>query len=95
MVVSVYLDLAVDAESRGMPEVARRHLVAGVALTRGVGGDSARPDYPEMCLAQWHWRSGEVGEALRRLARLERPPALETRRLIEAKAPEREALRAA
>ena len=94
LIATVFLDLAVCSESLG-EKAARHHLVAAVDFAQGVGGDPARRDYPEVCLAQWHWRSGEVGEALRRLARLEGEKAVEARRLIEAKAPEREALRAA
>ena len=94
-VASVCLDLAVDCEAQGKHEAARRHLVAAVDYAQGVEGDAVRRDYPEVCLATWHWHSGEVGEALRRLERLEGPQAVEARRLIEAKAPEREALRVA
>ena len=94
-VASVCLDLAVDCEAQGAHEAARRHLVAAVDHAQGVEGDAVRRDYPEVCLATWHWHSGEVGEAVRRLERLEGPQAVEARRQIEAKAPEREALRVA
>ena len=94
-VASVHLDLAVDREARGEYEASRRHLAAAVEYAQGVEDDRARRDYPEVCLATWHWRSGEVGEALRRLERLEGPKAAEALRLIEAKALEREALREA
>ena len=94
-VASVHLDLAVEREAGGEHEASRRHLAAAVECAQGVEDDPARRDYPEVCLATWHWRSGEVGEALRRLERLEGPKAVEALRLIEVKAPEREALREA
>ena len=93
-VVSVLLDLAVEREALGEHEASRRHLAAAVEHVPGVE-DPVWREYPEVGVATWHWRSGEVGEALRRLERLEGPKAVEARRLIEAKAPERERLREA
>ena len=93
--VSVHLDLAVEREARGEYEASRRQLAAAVERAQGVEDDPAKRDYPEVCLAIWHWRSGEVGEARRRLERLEGPKAVEALRVIEARAPERKALREA
>ena len=92
-VQAVWLDRAAECESRGAHEAERVSLMRAGALMRDE--DPAVRDYTVVCCASWLWRMGEVDEASSRLVRLEAHEARELLARIEAKEPQRAALRSA
>ena len=94
-VVAVWLDRAGDAESQGRREEERVALERAVELAREEGHHRVAREHAQICFASWLWRRGEPDEASGRLLRLEVPQAPELRAQIEAREPQRAALREA
>ena len=94
-VVAVWLDRAGDAESQGRREEERVALERAVELARDEVHHRVAREHAQICFASWLWRRGEPDEARGRLLPLEVPQATELRAQIEAREPQRAALRAA
>ena len=91
----VHLDRAAECESRGEHEETRTHLVKACEIAGEVPHDPVQRDGPQAWLAEWRWSSGEPGEAGRVVKALRGPKASELARQIEAREPERAAVRRA
>ena len=90
-VAAVWLDQGAEYESRGEHEQERVALTRAVELMRDE--DPAVREYAEVCSASWLWRNADVDAARGRLLRLEGPQGRDLLARIEAREPEREALR--
>ena len=94
-VVAVWLDRAEEARWQGHYEEEQASLMRAVELTRdGVHGPEVRA-YAQVQFGWWLWRNAEPDEARGRLLRLEVPPAQDLLAQIEAREPQRAALREA
>ena len=93
--VSVYLDRAAEAESRGDCTDERTALQIAAELSEQVSDNPEQRHYAAVRVALLAWREGHVGKAERLLAPLAGALAAEARERIAAKAEERVALRQA
>ena len=94
-VASVWLDRAAECESRGEHDQERVALTRAVELMRADVRDSQVREYAEVCSASWLWRQGDWDEARGRVLRLQGAEARELLAQIEAREPQRAALRSA
>ena len=94
-VVAVWLDRAEEARWQGHYEEEQASLMRAVELTRDGVHDPEVRAYAQVQFGWWLWRNAEPDEARGRLLRLEVPPAKDLLVQIEAKEPERAALREA
>ena len=90
----VYLDRAVEAESRGRHEHTREYLEEARRLLHGAD-DPEQAEYGHVCLAQHAWASGDANRARAMLVKLGSDRAIELKRRIENREEGRMAIRAA